>query len=68
MREELDGARAIDEQVVLAIDDRMVAALPDVPLMAAGRRAMRGVAASYSDRFSTTTWETLATDRPDPTI
>jgi len=68
MQEELDGARAVDEQVVLAINDRTVAALPDVLLTAAGRRAMTGVVATYSDRLSTTTWETLATDRPDPTM
>ncbi len=26
------------------------------------------IVATYSDRLSTTTWETLATDRPDPTM
>jgi len=49
MQEELDGACALDEQVVLAIDDRTVAALPDVLLTAAGRRAMTGNDGRCSD-------------------
>ena len=35
---------------------------------ALGRRATTGVASTYPDGLSTTTWETLATDRPEPSM
>jgi len=56
------------DATVPEIDDRTVAALPDVLITDAGRRATTGLVATYSDRLSTTTWETLATDRPEPTM
>jgi len=56
------------DATVLEIDDVTVAALSDVLLKVTGRRAMTGLVATYSDRLSTTTWETLVTDRPEPTM
>lgn len=43
MQEELDDGCGVDEQVVLEVDSGTVAVLPDVLLVAAGRRAMTGV-------------------------
>ena len=68
MKEEPDDGCGVDEQVVLAVDGETVAVLPDVLRVAAGQRAPTGVVANYSDRLSTTTWETLATERPEPTM
>jgi len=68
MQEEPDDGCGVDEQVVLEVDSATVAVLPDVLRVAAGQRALTGVVANYSDRLSTTTWETLATERPEPTM
>jgi len=68
MHEKPDDGCGVDEQVVLKADGGRVAVLPDVLLVAAGWRPVPDIVATYPDRLSTTTWETLAIERPEPTM